>query len=456
MAKQIGARKCGKQQVICMAPSVNLTKVGKPIVPIPYPVQYTLDTSNHTSKDVFFNSNEAFTLECDSNKVKGDAVGKKKGIKSRTVSDKSEPIDSSKSVYVNGKQVVRCGDKFYMNNKNTTGTLVCSPATTSANIKDNGKIAQMKAWDPNDESLWHKLKTVWKLKEFDHTPIQTFEKLLEPVLEAVLPVQEVEEGYEAGKVAIGQIQDGNVMSGVGALGAAVVGKSGEAVYNKTLGKVVPRSVEKKIEKASEKLGDTVDDVIDSAKGAIGAIIYGMGEVKCGSISSYKKNLKAGGGTAEEMNRDHIPNTATMKKQLEKQRGYKEYNGVKGGAKIQKCMNSSIKSDAQTLGIPKCFHVAGKTYGNEGKIERGGSLSQIQKEDLDHYDALLEGDFSVISSRSPERIEKAKECLKKIGPECKKSIKEGIEEKRKQKPETFMSDVIKKCKQKHSKKKGKGK
>ena len=140
MAKQIGARKCGKQQVICISPSVNLTQIGNSVVPIPYPVQYTLSSSNHTSKNVFFNDNEAFTLECDSNKVKGDAAGKKKGIKSHTVSDKSEPIDSSKSVYVNGKQVVRCGDKFYMNSKNTTGTLVCSPPIIAPNITDSGKL----------------------------------------------------------------------------------------------------------------------------------------------------------------------------------------------------------------------------------------------------------------------------------------------------------------------------
>ena len=140
MAKQIGARKCGKQQVICISPSVNLTQIGNSVVPIPYPVQYTLSTSNYTSKNVFFNDNEAFTLECDSNKVKGDAAGKKKGIKSHTVSDKSEPIDSSKSVYVNGKQVVRCGDKFYMNSKNTTGTLICSPPITAPNITDSGKL----------------------------------------------------------------------------------------------------------------------------------------------------------------------------------------------------------------------------------------------------------------------------------------------------------------------------
>ena len=138
MAKQLGARKCGKQKVICLAPSVN--KTGSHRIPIPYPVNYDLNNSNSTSGDVFFNSNEAFTMDSNSNKVTGDEVGSKKGVKSNTVSDKSEPIDSSSSVRVNGEWVVRCADKFYMNSKNTMGTLTCSPPPFAPAITDKGKI----------------------------------------------------------------------------------------------------------------------------------------------------------------------------------------------------------------------------------------------------------------------------------------------------------------------------
>jgi len=138
MAKQLGARKCSKQQVICLAPSVN--KTGPYKIPIPYPVVYKLNNSNSTSTNVFFNSDEAFTIKSDSNKVTGDEPGTEKGIKSNTVSDKSEPIDSSPSVKVNGKKVIRCADKFYMNSKNTMGTLICSPPPFAPAIKDNGKI----------------------------------------------------------------------------------------------------------------------------------------------------------------------------------------------------------------------------------------------------------------------------------------------------------------------------
>jgi len=305
--------------------------------------------------------------------------------------------------------------------------------------------AEMNVWDPDSESLWHKLKTVWKNRAYDATPEQTIRKGLDPVLREVLPAEEIEEGWHKGKEAIGEIKDGNIMSGAGALGSAVGGTVIKGGYSKTVGKIVPKSWEKKAGEWSDKAEDKASEVTEYVQTSLGLLVYGLGEVKCGSISSYKKKLKAGGGTAEEMNRDHIPNTATMKQKLKLKEGYKRAN-----PKTRKCMENSIKNDAQTLGIPKCFHVAGKTYGNEAKIERGGSLSQIQREDLDHYDALLKDDLSVISTRSPERIQKAEECLKNIDIECKKAIQEGIKEKRKQRPETFMRNVIKKCKDKNKK------
>ena len=103
MATQLGARKCGKQRVIFLAPSIN--KTGPHKIPIPYPVQYTLDSSNKTSSNVFLNGKQAFTMKSDSDEVTGDEIGTEKGIKSNTVSDKSEPIKHSKNVKVNGKRL---------------------------------------------------------------------------------------------------------------------------------------------------------------------------------------------------------------------------------------------------------------------------------------------------------------------------------------------------------------
>jgi len=140
MAKQTGARKCGKQTVVHMVPSVNLTKVGSAIVPIPYPVSYDLANSREVSEDVNFNSDEAFIMGSDSNKVQGDSKGEEKGIKSGTVSGQADPIEHSSSVRINCKQAVRCGDMFYMNDKNTIGSLTCSVPVSAPKITDSGKI----------------------------------------------------------------------------------------------------------------------------------------------------------------------------------------------------------------------------------------------------------------------------------------------------------------------------
>ncbi len=140
MAKQVGARQCGKQQVIHKCYCVNWTRIGKHTVPVPYAVQCTLSQSKVVSGDVFFNSNKAFTLSSDTNYVKGDTKGSKKGIKSNTVGAEAEPIEHSSSVRCNCHWVVRCGDLFHMNAKNTIGNLTCSPAVSKPHITDSGKI----------------------------------------------------------------------------------------------------------------------------------------------------------------------------------------------------------------------------------------------------------------------------------------------------------------------------
>jgi len=136
----IGARKCGQQMVICSSPSVNKTPVGNNTPPLPYPVQCTLDSSNDVSSNVFFNENEAFTLGSNTNYVVGDAAGSIGGNSSGTTSREAEPIKHSKTVRVNKKEVIRCGDTFDMNAKNTRGTLTCSPPSKATPITDEGKV----------------------------------------------------------------------------------------------------------------------------------------------------------------------------------------------------------------------------------------------------------------------------------------------------------------------------
>lgn len=136
----IGARKCGQQTVICSSPSVNKTPIGNSTPPIPYPVQCTLSDSNAVSSNVFFNDNEAFTMGSDTNYVVGDAAGSVGGDSSGTTSKEAEPVKHSRTVQVNKKKVIRCGDTFDMNAKNTQGTLTCSPPPSASAISDEGKV----------------------------------------------------------------------------------------------------------------------------------------------------------------------------------------------------------------------------------------------------------------------------------------------------------------------------
>jgi len=138
MAKNIGARASSLPKVISNYPSWNWTPGCSS--PVPYPVTYDLDQSENVSSDVYYNGSPAFMMQSDSSHVTGDEAGKNGGVLSGTVSDKAEPIEHSSSVRVNKRQAVRCGDLFYMNSKNTQGTLVCTPPPPKGAITDTGKI----------------------------------------------------------------------------------------------------------------------------------------------------------------------------------------------------------------------------------------------------------------------------------------------------------------------------
>ena len=140
MADNIGARMCGKQKTIFNSPTKNKTPVGNAQPPIPYPIQVALDASSGCSSNVNYNGKPAFTIASDTTKVVGDAPGVLKGTKSSTVSDIAKAKDKSSTVFVNGKNTIRCDDVYFMNKKNTKGTLVCSPPPSAPPITDEGKV----------------------------------------------------------------------------------------------------------------------------------------------------------------------------------------------------------------------------------------------------------------------------------------------------------------------------
>ena len=140
MAKNIGAQKNSKHEIISCAPSVNKTQVGPSVVPIPYPVSQKLSSAAKTSSDVKMNGNEAYIFNSNSSAVKGDAAGKLGGVKSGTVEAQSDPLLASNTVKINNQKVIRAGDLQYMQNKNTIGKVTISEKADSSSISDNGVI----------------------------------------------------------------------------------------------------------------------------------------------------------------------------------------------------------------------------------------------------------------------------------------------------------------------------
>lgn len=148
MAKNFGARKNNKYKVISTSPSVNKTPRGPAIVNVPYDVQQDLSKAEGTSPNVFFNGDPAYVKTSHSTKVTGDKEGSHGGVKSGTVEAQSDPIEASSSVFINGKAVVRVGDKQYMQGKNTIGKVNGQSAASPATITDDGKIVGLETPPP--------------------------------------------------------------------------------------------------------------------------------------------------------------------------------------------------------------------------------------------------------------------------------------------------------------------
>lgn len=115
MADEAATAKDAQFVLISMAPDVCLTP-GKGGYPIPYPITHKMDQSEQVSPNVFF-SGEAAYLHNESyvDNVTGDEPGKGQGVVSQTNVNISHSIDKSASVFVNGKPIVRTGDKVWMN-----------------------------------------------------------------------------------------------------------------------------------------------------------------------------------------------------------------------------------------------------------------------------------------------------------------------------------------------------
>ena len=98
---------------------VCLTKIGKYVVPIPYPNVAQSKDADKTASSVFINGNPACTKDSIFAKSKGDEPGNKKGIKSRKKGAEASFIMGSSNVFIEGVAAVRAMDMMVSNKQNT-------------------------------------------------------------------------------------------------------------------------------------------------------------------------------------------------------------------------------------------------------------------------------------------------------------------------------------------------
>jgi uncharacterized Zn-binding protein involved in type VI secretion len=122
---KLGARKDARFMAICTAPSINWTPAGAGKVPVPYQTVQDLSNSMSTARTVRFNGLPAYLLDQTVQpKGTGDERGTGKGIRSGTVGGEVKPVSGCKTVRIEGKLVVREGDKCTMTGGNNSGKYV--------------------------------------------------------------------------------------------------------------------------------------------------------------------------------------------------------------------------------------------------------------------------------------------------------------------------------------------
>lgn len=118
MADNYMARKDGQWKVISIVPDVCKTPIGPSTPPVPYPVIAELSEAVKVVPSVRVNGMPLVILEQSFiPTTKGDQAGQAKGIKSGTVGGKCYPEEHSKTVRAVKHQILRHGDKFWMNGK---------------------------------------------------------------------------------------------------------------------------------------------------------------------------------------------------------------------------------------------------------------------------------------------------------------------------------------------------
>ncbi|EGQ7793600.1 DUF4150 domain-containing protein [Vibrio parahaemolyticus] len=135
-------------------PDVCLTKVGKPVVPIPYGNNAKSADLVDGSTSVTADGGNSIALQGSKfSKSTGDAAGDKKGVSSGTVEGEAQFVTSSPSVLIEGKGVARQSDQMTMNNGNTMCFGVQNPSFSVEEDLEETFIMDVCVRHPNGQRL---------------------------------------------------------------------------------------------------------------------------------------------------------------------------------------------------------------------------------------------------------------------------------------------------------------
>jgi len=112
-------------EIICLSPSVNWTPIGSNIIPIPYQVSETLDSSSNLAKTVKAKRDKVFHANSIADNCTGDEDGSKGGVISGTVNGENKAITFENSIRIEGNPTTYDGCLYKMNSGNTIGQMKC-------------------------------------------------------------------------------------------------------------------------------------------------------------------------------------------------------------------------------------------------------------------------------------------------------------------------------------------
>jgi uncharacterized protein (DUF2235 family) len=130
------------------------TKVGKPVVPIPYTNIARSADAAKTASTVFINGNPVCHKKSIFSKSTGDEPGDRKGIRSGTITEKAEFVTGSNNVFIEGIPAVRQGDMMVSNNCNTAPMPLAQPGAPRAKEVTTEQVEELKETElPNEVPL---------------------------------------------------------------------------------------------------------------------------------------------------------------------------------------------------------------------------------------------------------------------------------------------------------------